>query len=339
MIAVTPSPSQEGESSEPDRLSVKDYTFQSIRKNFRKSTKHESEVLEDRDLEAIHQMRVGMRRLRTALAVFSPFASLPPDLHRDVTKVSKALGNVRDLDVLGVWFDDYKNATTLALAEQKQLDTLLQRLGRERKKQFKQMDKTLNGKRYRRFVEDLQQWLDRPVFLPSAEWPIQFILPDLLMPLIGQLLLHPGWLAATSDSLESWSPDTDVDFNLVNTRLSEYGSLLHDLRKQIKRVRYQAEFFADFYGEAYQAQIHQFKSGQDLLGQLQDTQVLGDFLTQAVGRDWAVQIPSLNLYFHQQRLELWLQWQQMQQKYLKSDFREHLRHLVEHPTHLQGTAS
>jgi CHAD domain-containing protein len=332
MNAETSSTSQEETSSALGQLTIREYALESIQKNFHKSIKHESEVLADRDPEALHQMRVGMRRLRTALAVFTPFVSLPAHLIRDITKISKALGSVRDLDILGIWLSDYQKAVTPTIAEEEQLSTLLQRLAQKRTKQVKRMGKTLRGRRYRRFANGLQQWLGRPVLLSGAEWPIQLVLPDLLLPLINQLLLHPGWLAATSGSLAIWSPNEEMDGDSVNLCLAEYGFLLHDLRKQTKRVRYQTEFFTAFYGADYRTQTLEFRNIQDLLGQLQDTQVLSDFLDQEIGRAWSILMPSLALYFHEQRLALWLQWQTLQQKYLKADVRFHMRALVENPS-------
>lgn len=337
MDAVTYSPSEEGILSESGQLTVREYAFRSIQKNFHKSIKYQKEVLADRDPEALHQMRVGMRRLRTALVVFASFTTLPSNLERDITKLSKALGNVRDLDVLGIWFSDFVKATNLNSEEEQQLVVILQRLNRRRIKQVKQMGKSLKGVRYQLFFEGLQQWLNHPAFLPGAEWPIRLVLPDLLLPLINQFLLHPAWLASTSGSLETWKPQAEEDSASVNACLSNYGPLLHDLRKQTKRVRYQTEFFTDFYGATYTEQTLEFSAIQDLLGQLQDTQVLSDFLVEELGQEWTVRIPPLNLYFQQQRLDLWLQWQTIQQKYLKTDFRESLRALVEKPNHRQGT--
>ncbi|MGB8703040.1 MAG: CHAD domain-containing protein [Thermosynechococcaceae cyanobacterium] len=331
MDTVIVSPAQEEASSEPKQLTVREYALKSIQKNFHKSIKHKKDVLADQDPEGIHQMRVGMRRLRTALAVFADFVSLPSNLDREIAKLSKGLGSVRDLDVLGMWFSDYKTTSELNTEEEEHIAILLGQLDRQRKKQFKLMDRSLKGKRYLQFVEELQGWLDRPVFLPGAEWPIQWVLPDLLLPLINRFLLHPGWLATTSGNLENWTPTIDLSASAVNVYLAKYGSLLHDLRKQTKRVRYQTEFFLEFYDAYYNEQTHEFRSIQDLLGQLQDSQVLNDFLTQKIGQDWNVQIPSLNLHFRQQRLDLWLQWQTIQQKYLKPDVRERLRLLVERP--------
>ncbi|HEY9825233.1 MAG TPA: CHAD domain-containing protein, partial [Stenomitos sp.] len=90
------------------RLTVHEFALASIQKHFHKSIKHEDEVRADEDPEPLHQMRVGMRRLRTALTVFAPFVDLSPQLERDVAHISRRLGNVRDLDVLGQWLDNCK---------------------------------------------------------------------------------------------------------------------------------------------------------------------------------------------------------------------------------------
>lgn len=52
-------------------LSFGNFAYQAIHKYFKKSTKYRVDVLSDRDPEPLHQMRVGMRRLRTALQVFA----------------------------------------------------------------------------------------------------------------------------------------------------------------------------------------------------------------------------------------------------------------------------
>lgn len=57
-----------------------------------------------RDVEALHDMRVASRRLRAALAIFEPVFTDPafPDLQREVKGITRALGEARDLDVMGL---------------------------------------------------------------------------------------------------------------------------------------------------------------------------------------------------------------------------------------------
>lgn len=345
----TKSEAVEGSFSESETLTLGEFALASIQKHFHKSIKHKADILTDRDPEPLHQMRVGMRRLRTALIVFAPFVSLSDDLERDITKISKRLGSVRDLDVLGLWLQDFIAASALDKAELKQAEKALERLHRRRQKLFKPMCAALEGNRYRQFTEEFQTWLQYPNFEVGAEWPIQLVLPDLLMPLINQLLLHPGWLVAdawrTADSgcvtaleelaiaepVAQRTPDSDMAAPEVEAYFLEHGEVLHDLRKQVKRVRYQTEFFTDFYDFSYQAQIEEFKTLQELLGQLQDSQVLSDFLEKEIGSHWKDAIPSLERYLQQQRLEQLQQWQPFRQKYLHPEFRQQLRALVLQP--------
>ena len=57
-------------------------------------------VLHGHDGESLHQMRVGLRRLRAALDVFKDLVQLPADLQLDVAWLANELGNARDWDVL-----------------------------------------------------------------------------------------------------------------------------------------------------------------------------------------------------------------------------------------------
>ena len=52
------------------------------------------------DIEALHQMRVGFRRLRAALALVKELIELPPDLRAEMEWLADELGAARDWDVL-----------------------------------------------------------------------------------------------------------------------------------------------------------------------------------------------------------------------------------------------
>ena len=54
-----------------------DWAYIAIAKHYKKILKHESKVLKDNNPEQLHQMRVGMRRLRSAIAGFAPALNLP----------------------------------------------------------------------------------------------------------------------------------------------------------------------------------------------------------------------------------------------------------------------
>ncbi|MGB7417462.1 MAG: CHAD domain-containing protein, partial [Thermosynechococcaceae cyanobacterium] len=304
-----------GSSPSKQKLTFGDCAYQAIHKHFKKSVKYKADVLKDRDPEPLHQMRVGMRRLRTALQVFAPAIHGPISV-RQVTKIAKALGQVRDLDVLYIWFQQYMHQSALTPADALELQLLLQRLQQHRGGQFHLIEKLLKGKPYRAFVNAIQAWLQEPQYKSLAQLPIQMVLPDLLLPLISDLLLHPAWMAAVTEQSGKVVPLKIADCETLKQNFDQWEPLLHDLRKQMKRVRYQTEFFLDFYGEDFKRQTEEFRLLQDQLGLLQDQRVLDQFLTQDLGTNWAVRLPSLAHYFEHGRWQLWQQWQIYQRQYL-----------------------
>lgn len=59
-----------------------------------------ADVIAAQDGECVHQMRVGLRRLRTALAVFAPVAACPAALRAEIVWLRNALAPAREWDVL-----------------------------------------------------------------------------------------------------------------------------------------------------------------------------------------------------------------------------------------------
>jgi CHAD domain-containing protein len=57
-------------------------------------------VMQGIDPEGIHQMRVGTRRLRSALRLFAPWIPFPPALKQELSWLGGELGAARDADVL-----------------------------------------------------------------------------------------------------------------------------------------------------------------------------------------------------------------------------------------------
>ena len=202
---------------------------------FTKFDKYEKKVLQDNDPEPLHQMRVRMRRLRSAIAAFAPVLILPKEVSdRQLGQIARTLGKVRDWDVLQAQLDSYR--PQLPAKENKRLDKIIDRLNRDRQLDFLLLEKTIHGDSYRQLCRSLRDWLEQPTYRVAAHLTIQQVLPDLLLPLLSQLFLHPGWLMGSaileSQTIDPSSPSL--------AQLRHHSEVLHDLRKQIKRVRYQA---------------------------------------------------------------------------------------------------
>ncbi|WP_299493206.1 CHAD domain-containing protein [Acaryochloris sp. IP29b_bin.137] len=314
-------------------FSLGQVAHRAIQKHFKKSTKYQEGVLADQDPEYLHQMRVGMRRLRTAIDVFAPAIDLPVAAQRSrITKIAKRLGQVRDLDVLQLWFQHFLAITSVDEAESKQIQWVLARLSKRRQKKFAQLPKLFKSKEYRQFVATYDQWLKTPQFQAVATMPALDAVPDLLLPLLSQLFLHPGWLVATETLEGRLYPVMGISMEALDVVFATEGPALHDLRKQMKRVRYQTEFFIPFFGKPYQTQTQGFRALQELLGLFQDEAVLSEFLAGELGPAWTEQLPSLASLLQEERFRNWKKWQSVQRKYLDPKFRRTLSRRVMSPS-------
>ena len=312
------------------------FAYSAIEKHFKKSIKHEPDVLDDKDPESLHQMRVGLRRLRTAVDVFDFALDLPKPINdRAISKIAHSLGAVRDLDVLIAELNNQQQSS-LPTEEQNRLEALLKKMNKQRKRDFAHLKRTLKGSDYDRLKDAFKDWLEKPHYQPVAQLPIQEVLPDLLLPLISETLLHPAWLVnanfengtALNATHHSKGTVHSVHPEMLDDFMKQHSPALHDLRKQMKRVRYQTELFVDFYDSAYAEQVDDFKTIQEVLGQIQDSAVLQGYLGSQIKGSVQDVYPTLSRQLDQKVADALQTWQTIQQRYLDPKFRSQLRSLV-----------
>jgi CHAD domain-containing protein len=307
------------------------WAYQAIEKHFQKTIKHEADVLKDKDPEALHQMRVGMRRLRTAVHGFAPALSLPPAAQeKKIAKVARQLGELRDIDVLE---DTLKNQylPSLPPEEQDALKKVLATLKKQRQKSLDLVQTTLQEERYQELKRAFENWLKQPNYGEFSEFPIDEILPDLLLPLVSQLFLHPAWLVGVKLEAGAIAVPSSLNSEIVMQLLNTHGESLHSLRKQAKRVRYQMELFTDLYGSPYEDYVKDIKEIQKVLGEIQDSFVLAEFLKQALNAQSIGQLPTLAAQFAEARERAWQEWRTLQQRYLNPETRSDLHQTLLKP--------
>jgi len=308
-----------------------DAASEAIEKYFRKTVEHEAEVLKDKDAEELHQMRVGLRRLRSAVTGFAPVLDLPKEASEGkIGKVGRILGTLRDLDVM---LESLQNTyyPNLPADEQKVLDKALLYLLKQRHRALKGVREVLEHKTYQSLKESIENWLDHPQYLAIEHLSIAEVLPDLLLPQVSEFFLHPAWLLGTEYEDGKVKVADDLNAEAVEQKLAAEGTILHDLRKQAKRVRYLMNLFGDFYGESYEVYVEDVKAVQECLGDIQDSEVLGEFLTDFVERDLKKELPKLADILAKNRYTAWQKWQVLQRRYLNSDIRQGLRLVLIHP--------
>lgn len=317
------------------------WAYLAIEKHFQKTIKYETDVIKDKDPEALHQMRVGMRRLRTAIAGFAPALSLPKAAQeKKVAKVARSLGELRDLDVLQ---DALENQYLPALptSEQDALKKVLATLKKQRQQILEQVQTLLKDQQYQELKQAFITWLERPSYGEFAEYPINEILPDLLLPLVSQFLLHPALLVGVKLAAGEVTVPKGLNSEIVEQLLNAHGDTLHSLRKQAKRVRYQMELFTDFYGTAYEDYVKDItpyedylkdiKDIQGILGEIQDSVVLAEFLEQTLGSEITGQMPLLVGQLTEARYQAWQEWRTLQQRYLNPQTRQNFHQALLKP--------
>ena len=263
-----------------------------IEQQLQRLVKGHQRVLERGDPEPLHQMRVAMRRLRTTLQQFAPVVELPKSVtEQRLSKSVRRLGLARDLDVLqGRLVDSL--LPQLPEGERSALKPVLRGLQRERDLAQEHLETVIKGSGHLELVAALQRWLRKPRGTALGELPARQWLLEWQLPFLQALLLHPGWLVPAYGT----DPDT-----------------LHDLRKQIKTARYRLENLQPIAGAAPRPWIEHLRQGQELLGELNDYQVLRKAIDNQVPGRLAESLPQLDWLLQQNSRHCWRLWEERRQ--------------------------
>ncbi|MEO1433149.1 MAG: CHAD domain-containing protein [Cyanobacteria bacterium J06633_8] len=318
--------------TKPKVKNLKDYTYGAIDKNFNKIWKWEKSVKNDKDAEALHQMRVGMRRLRTTVTSINSIVNFPKSVNdKNIKKIAACLGCLRDLDVLKeTLVTTYK--PQLPKKERAILDKVIDTLEEQRVDAVADVKALFKSERYKSLKTGLQAWLEKPDYFQLANLTIQQSLPDLLLPELSRFLLHPGWLIGTTVEENKVVISTNCDEKQVEKQFStDFAEDLHGLRKQAKRLRYQMELFTSFYGEGYANYLAQVKKIQEILGSIQDSVILDEWLKEVLKSKVSKELPTLVNLLKKNRYDLWQQWQSLQERFLKLETRREFHLIILHP--------
>ncbi|HLH92934.1 MAG TPA: CHAD domain-containing protein [Xanthobacteraceae bacterium] len=213
------------------------------------------------DSEGVHQMRVGLRRLRAAIAVFSDL--LDDDetarIKAELKWLTAELGPARDLDV---YVTGNIKPLRRTLPGKRHIESLQGDLETSRKGAFARAAKAVVSARYRALVLDTLAWIE------SGEWTTSD----------DELIKAQRRRKALAFAREELARR----LKKVSKRAKRLAELdarqRHKLRIGIKKLRYAGDFFAGlFSGRKAQKRLRRFLRGlkglQDRLGALNDIAV------------------------------------------------------------------
>jgi CHAD domain-containing protein len=205
------------------------------------------------EMEPLHQMRVGTRRLRSDLRTFRPLLDREraEELRSELKWLGASLGTVRDLDVQ----IDRLRREAADLAPR--LDALFGELEQRREKARDALLSDLRSPRYVELLDRLVAAAANPPVSSAADEASRTALPKLAARSRRRLEKAGG---AVGDD----SPDEE----------------LHQVRVRAKRARYAAEAIAPSLGRKRRRQQLRFAKRaaglQDVLGELQDSVVASE---------------------------------------------------------------
>ncbi len=200
------------------------------------------------DPEGVHQMRVGARRLRSALRLFEEW--LPPRtalaLAAELCWLGRELGRARDLDV---FVSELLGPLERERPEDAGLAALHAAAERARREAHAAVHTTLSSQRYALLVLRLGRLVEGTPIRGLAARPISAL--RAVRPLLGRRAAKVHELGARIDQLSARE--------------------LHRLRIRSKRLRYAIELVGPLFGEKRGARaVRRLAALQDRLGHLND---------------------------------------------------------------------
>jgi inorganic triphosphatase YgiF len=223
---------------------------------------NEALVRQTQDPAALHQMRVGLRRLRAAISLFRSqlLADRESAEIRDALRcASQPLGEARDLDVL---------LERLRAADEAEYDPSdLVRIEQRREQAYRNLIDTLESPPFMDLTLRIAAWIE------AGDWSI------------GdeggrtKALRRPAGDFAATELSRRWRRIRKLTKHLRDVDDAER----HELRIRIKKLRYGAEFFGSLFASDKARKRRKKLSGiledlQELLGELNDLAVHGSFL-------------------------------------------------------------
>lgn len=218
---------------------------------------NEDALLQARDPEAIHQMRVALRRFRSALGLFKELVATPQleTIKAELKWVLSHLGPARDIDV---FIAEILEPVSAPFPDERGLTALCRDFATQKAQRYDNAITTLTAPRFTALILSLGAWIEGGEWLTGENWRDR---PLLSVPVRGfaqrELGRRDAKVRKDGKKLRKLSPEQR-----------------HRLRIRTKKLRYAGEFFASLFSERkarkYLAELSDL---QDHLGKLNDINV------------------------------------------------------------------
>ncbi|NEV64096.1 CHAD domain-containing protein [Thiorhodococcus minor] len=225
------------------------------------------------DIEGVHQTRVAVRRMRSAISLFRD--AIPKELTahwaEELRWIGSQLGQARDLDV-------FISEGLVAVAPvQLPGEAELRALAESRRAQLyqEQVQPMLDSERFGRFRTELPDWIG------TRPWEQAKLKKKRAKRLAASVTVYARHLLDKQER-KVLAAGTHVD------RTNHFE--MHQLRIECKKLRYAAEFFLPLFSGMDEFIAH-MKGLQDLLGVMNDVAVTRNLLEDLCGDEGKGDVP------------------------------------------------
>lgn len=201
--------------------------------------------------DAVHQMRVASRRLRSTLKAFRSVVTNTDHVQDELRWIATVLGEARDLEVIRARFAgelrDLPPELVVGPVRNRLGDDLLER----ERQAYGRINEALSGERYYRLLDALDALVATPQLGKAAREPARDKLRD---------VAEANWRRVTKKY--------DIAMAVDDLRHREIA--MHDVRKAAKRARYTAEALRPILGGRMKRLAKLAEGVQEILGAHQD---------------------------------------------------------------------
>ncbi len=263
--------------------------------HFERMLANEADVRAGSDIEALHDMRVAIRRQRAALRIVAPEfqRKVMRPFRKELRVAARCLGAVRDLDVQIEAATRYQSS--LSTESARAFQPVIEVWQRRQESARVELLSYLDSSGYRNLTETHSRFLHSPgkgALRSTADSgiPVPHLVRDVLP---GRIWQQYGAVHAYAMALPCASVQT-----------------LHALRIETKRLRYILEFFRGLLDPRVDKGIEALVALQDRLGELHDADVSMEMLSDLVANRTEAQpeaaelVSAISGYFDAQSVRL-----------------------------------